>query len=249
MDGIKMKFSVLTSGSKGNSTLVSVSGINILIDAGTNCLYLEQNLKELGFDPGSISYILITHTHVDHISALKVFSKKYDVKIIMTSPMHEELPYVNNYVYIDKFIDINDVRIEVVKLSHDSSDSVSYIVSSNDKSLVYLTDTGYINKKNLKFLKNHSAYIFESNHDIEMLMNSARPHHIKMRILGDKGHLSNEDAASYLNELKGAKTKIVVLAHLSHEANTPEAAIIAHSKLQLPLVIAKQNERTELIEI
>lgn len=163
--------------------------------------------------------------------------------------MHVELPYIDNFDYINEFMYIDDVKIDVVKLSHDSSDSVSYIISSNDKSLVYLTDTGYINKKNKAILKNHSAYVFESNHDIEMLMNSSRPHHIKLRILGDKGHLSNDDSASYLSELIGARTKLIVLAHLSSEANSGEVAIEAHSKHNIPLIVAKQTERTELIEI
>lgn len=244
-----MRISVLASGSKGNSTLISVGGKNILLDAGMNSLYIEKNLRELGVEPSTIDAIFITHTHTDHVSSLKVFCKKYNPKVIMTAKMHVEVPYITNFEYIQDEYYLGDVVIKKIGLSHDSSDSICYIVSYDNKSCVFLTDTGYINVKNLKLLSNHNAYIFESNHDVEMLMNSSRPHHIKLRILGDKGHLSNEDSAQYLSKIIGPKTKYIILAHLSREANSKELALASHNYENIELIISDQDFRTELIEL
>ena len=142
------------------------------------------------------------------------------------------------------------------KLSHDAEDINGYIIENKEDSLVYTTDTGYINQKNHKLLQNKTIYIFESNHDVEMLMNSKYPFHIKQRILGDYGHLSNKDSAYYLSKFIGDKTKYVVLAHLSHENNTKELAQttleneLKNKNKKIPkIIIATQDQRTDLIEL
>ena len=110
--------------------------------------------------------------------------------------MLKELEYLENYSIIntDK-IKIKDLEIDVIKTSHDTEDSVGYIVNNDDKSIVYITDTGYINQKYFNILSNRNVYIMESNHDIEMLNNSKYPFALRQRILSDKGHLSNYDSA------------------------------------------------------
>jgi phosphoribosyl 1,2-cyclic phosphodiesterase len=87
-----------------------------------------------------------------------------------------------------------------------------------------MTDTGYISEKNIPYMKNKHYYILESNHDVKMLLQTKRSHDLKMRILGDSGHLSNEDSAMFFSEMIGERTKAVYLAHISEEANTPEVA-------------------------
>ena len=98
--------------------------------------------------------------------------------------------------------------------------SIGFVIKSDNKSLAYITDTGYINNKYFDVLYNHNLYIMESNHDVAMLMEGNYPHQLKKRILGNKGHLSNDDAAYYLSEFIGDKTKTVILAHLSDDNNT-----------------------------
>lgn len=252
-----MKVIVLSSGSKGNTTYIESDKAKILIDAGNTCKYIINKFEELKINPNELDAILITHTHIDHIGGLKTLIKKINPCIYFSEKMQSYLDYVGNYQLIDKeqFI-IKDMIIDVIKTSHDTEDSMGYIISSNNKSIVYITDTGYINRKYFELLRNRDFYIMESNHDIEMLNNSSYPFATRQRILSDKGHLSNYDSAKYLANFIGDKTKYIVLAHLSHENNTYE---LAYNTLRERLdseeivfnniIIGKQNEETELIEI
>ena len=196
-----MQISVLSSGSKGNSTLLQTKNTKILIDLGVTKSYVEQKLKEIEVEPKNIDAILITHTHVDHIQGLKVFLKKYSPLVYVTTELKsilEEYDLNANYIlYEENEANINDIKITIIKTSHDAPGSVGFVIRENDKSFAYITDTGYIINKYFELLKNHNLYIMESNHDVSMLMEGNYPHQLKKRILGNKGHLSNEDAAYY----------------------------------------------------
>ncbi len=254
-----MKTCVLSSGSGGNSTYVEAGNTKILIDLGTSSLYVEKKLKEIDINPEEIDAIIITHEHVDHIKGIKVFIKKYHTKLILSEillkTIYNEIK-PENYELIDKDIILNDLKITAFKLSHDAADINGYLIENKDKSLVYVTDTGYINQKNHKLIQNKNIYIFESNHDVEMLMNSRYPFHIKQRILGDYGHLSNKDSAYYLSKIIGDNTKTIILAHLSKENNTDELALTTlkkelekKNKKIKNIQIAHQDQRTDLIEL
>lgn len=252
-----MKISVLSSGSKGNTTYVESNGTRILIDAGNTAKYINSALVDIGVDPKSIDAILITHTHVDHISGLKTLLKSINPTIYMTSKMHLQLDFITNYNFIDSdSFKIGNVNIKTIKTSHDVDDSLGYILDDGNSSVVYITDTGYINRKYFDVLCNKSIYIMESNHDVEMLNNSSYPFMTRKRILSDKGHLSNYDSAKYLSSFIGSKTKVIILAHLSHENNTYELALgtlrerLVNDNIKFDnIIISGQNERTELIEI
>ena len=254
-----MRVCVLASGSRGNATFVSSSATNLLIDLGYTSLHMEKKLNEISIDPRSIDGILITHTHVDHTSALKVFIKKYNTKLYLTQKMYEELNAlfpIDNYEIIDGDFSVQDIDVKIIKTSHDASDSNGYILESNGNSVVYITDTGYINSKNFHNLSDKNIYVFESNYDVNMLMNGKYPYHIKQRILSDKGHLSNEDSSYYLSRFIGDNTKVVILAHLSQENNNPDIALntlknclIENNIAFNNIIIAKQEERTEVFEL
>ena len=255
-----MRISVLSSGSKGNSTLVETKNTKILIDLGVTKSYVEEKLGELEVDPKEIKAILITHTHVDHIQGLKVFLKKYHPKIyvnkIILSLLYEYTEDFDYELYDDNDIQIDDIKVEVIKTSHDVKGSVGFIIKNENKSFVYITDTGYINNKYFEKLKNHNLYVMESNHDIKMLMDGKYPFNLKQRILGDKGHLSNDDSAYYLSEFIGNKTKTIILAHLSDDNNTYLKAeetlrkiLISKNKKVSNILIAKQKQRTDWIEV
>ncbi|MFV0249841.1 MAG: MBL fold metallo-hydrolase [Bacilli bacterium] len=254
-----LKISVLSSGSKGNATFVASPTTNILIDLGTSSLYTEKSLKELEVDPKEINGIIITHLHTDHINGLAVFIKKYNTKVYLTQKMFQELILsvnLNNFEIIqDEFI-IGDIFITALKTSHDVTDSNGYIIEYGDKSIVYITDTGYIHEKYHLKLENRSMYIMESNHDINLLMNGEKPYPTKQRVLGDVGHLSNLDSANYLSKFIGKDTKNIVLAHLSEKDNDPEIALnnlistlTKNNKEVVNIIVAKQNIKTEMIEI
>lgn len=252
-----MIVSVLSSGSKGNTTFIQTNNTKILIDAGNTSKYILEKLTEINVDPTTIDAILITHTHIDHVKGLPVLLKKINPCVYITQKMLKELEYLENYSIIntDK-IKIKDLDIDVIKTSHDTEDSVGYIVNNDDKSIVYITDTGYINQKYFNILSNRNVYIMESNHDIEMLNNSKYPFALRQRILSDKGHLSNYDSAKYISKFIGSKTKYVLLAHLSEENNTEELALetldkrLKKEKIAVDnIIIAKQNQATDLINI
>ena len=252
-----MKLCVLSSGSKGNTTYIESPNAKILIDCGNSSKYITEKLQSLNIEPKDLDAILITHVHSDHVKGLEVFSKKTTATIYMTKKMYPYLDFVNNYQFIetDKII-IKDLTVDVIKTSHDTEDSVGYIVNNDNKSIVYITDTGYINKKYFNLLSNRTIYIFESNHDIEMLNNGRYPFELRQRILSDKGHLSNYDSAKYLSEFIGPDTNRIILAHLSEENNTEELALstlndrLNKEKIVFKnIIIARQNEETELINI
>ena len=252
-----MKVCVLSSGSKGNTTYIETDKTKILIDCGNSCKYIADKLKELNIKLNEIDAIFITHVHSDHIKGLQVLTKKINPIIYMTEKMYPYLDYVTNYQFIkSNVIEFKDTKIDVIKTSHDADDSVGYIVNSGNASVVYVTDTGYINKKYYDILSNRNVYIFESNHDIEMLNNGSYPFELRQRILSDKGHLSNYDSAKYLSKFIGQSTKKIILAHLSEENNTEELAMSTLKDRLIKdnidfknIIIAKQNKETELITI
>lgn len=255
-----MQASVLSSGSKGNSVLVKTDNTKILIDLGVTKSYTEEKLRELDMDPNEIKAILITHTHVDHIQGLKVFLKKYHPKLyvnkVILNLLYEYIDDFDYEVYEKSTFNIDDINVKVIKTSHDADGSVGFVLENNQRSLVYITDTGYINKRYYDVLSNRNMYIFESNHDVEMLMNGRYPFHIKQRIVGDKGHLSNVDSSYYLSGFVGNNTNTIVLAHLSDDNNTYDkaleaikSALASKNKSVKNILIAKQKERTELMEV
>lgn len=253
-----MKFCVLASGSKGNCTYVETSKHHILIDIGTTCLNIEKKLKEKNISPSSIDMVLVTHAHTDHIAGLPVFLKKYHPQVYITEKIEKEAHLkLAEPIYIEKNIELDELKIIVLKTSHDVEDSNGYILEEGNSSFVYITDTGYVSERYHELLSNRGAYVFESNHDVEKLMNNPNyPHQTKIRILSDRGHLSNEDSAYYLAKFIGNKTRVVVLAHLSEQNNTPELALDSlkkelqvHQKDFSDIVVATQKEATELFNI
>lgn len=253
-----MRICNLASGSKGNCTYIETKNHKILIDVGTTSIQIEKNLFEIGVNPSDIDIVLITHAHIDHIKGLKVFNKKYKPQIYITDLILKEANLLDMECnLIQDLDDIKDVKITSINLSHDVKDIKGYIIEEDKASVVYITDTGYINELYFDYIKNKSIYIFESNHDIEKLMNNSNyPHNTKIRILGDKGHLSNKDSAYYLSKLIGDNTKYIVLAHLSEQNNTEELALtclietLKCKNLSAPkILIAKQDEISEIIEL
>lgn len=255
-----MKVCVLSSGSKGNSTLVITKNSKILIDLGTSSLYVEKELEKLNIKCNELNGILVTHIHVDHIKGLKVFIKKYNPTLYVTEKLlgllEDQIGKFNYIIYENKKAIINDIVVDVIKTSHDAGESVGFIIKNNDKSIVYITDTGYINSRYYDKLFNNNVYILESNHDIKMLREGPYPYYLQQRVISDKGHLSNKQASDYLAKFIGADTKKIVFAHISEKNNSEEKVLETFSEVMKEnnikfndVEVARQNEATELIEV
>lgn len=213
-----MKVDLLCSGSKGNSCLVRSGNTSILIDAGSTKRYLMNALAECSCGVQDLDALLVSHTHSDHISQIKHFAH-------LPTYSYCDLDVENHHIVVpsSSFV-VNDFHIRVIGLSHDAPHTVGYVIEDGKEKLVYITDTGYLPNRVKTELVNADHYIFESNHDLKMLMDTNRPIFLKQRILSDSGHLSNEDSAVHLATLVGDRTRNIVLAHLSQEANVPELA-------------------------
>jgi phosphoribosyl 1,2-cyclic phosphodiesterase len=231
-----MDFYILASGSKGNATLVTDGKTTILIDIGLTRKALEEALLKTPFRFEYIHFVLITHEHSDHLKGVDFFPIE---KRFATKKTTQVLPQ-QTFTHYEE-INVGSFIVVPLPTSHDAKDPVGLILISPSDRLVYMTDTGYISEKNLALMNNADYYILESNHDVKMLLQTERSQLLKHRILGDTGHLSNEDAALCLTDMVGPKTKQIFLAHLSEEANTEEKALNACIRMFRKRLISLTN--------
>lgn len=227
-----LKVSILASGSSGNVTYIESEKKKLLVDSGLSGKKINELLKKIDRDASDLDGILVTHEHRDHIHGVGVLARKYHLDVYANektweamSPIIGEIKTEQKFIFeMGKTLSIGDIDIESFGVSHDAIAPQFYSFHKNDKRFVMLTDTGYVSDSMRGILSNADAYLFESNHDIEMLRMGAYPWHLKQRILGDKGHLSNEDGALALAEIIGNKTKRIYLGHLSKDNNIKELA-------------------------
>ena len=248
-----MEALIIGSGSKGNSTLLITDTKKILIDVGFSYPKTKMMLERHNYKPSDIDFILLTHEHKDHISGLASFVKKEKKFVYIPSGMYKVINKIVDADYIipvkeDK-ITIDDLTIRFLPTSHDAVDPVGFVIEDSE-SLVYMTDTGYISKRNISYMKNKNIYILESNHDVKMLMEGPYPYILKQRVVSDTGHLSNEMSGKYLSEMIGDNTKKIILAHLSETNNIEDLALntvknIIENKVEV--VAARQNEELEVV--
>ena len=241
---------ILASGSKGNATLIYSEKTNILLDLGISPKSCNEKLSKIGKNLSEVQYFLFTHNHSDHIKFYKEVpvDNRYALKNVIELPKENTLKLFTEYQF-------GDFKVIPIKANHDAETTCGYLFKNGEEELVYLTDTGMIGKKTLSYIKNKDYYIIESNHDVDMLLQSNRPQFLIDRIMSNKGHLSNEDSAFYMTSLVGEKTKKIILAHLSEECNTPEIALNTYRKVfkfkktsltNIDLKCAKQYEEVSL---
>ena len=232
-------FLSLVSGSSGNCQVVSDGRTTLLIDCGLSASRLSELLQSVGVSPLDLSAILITHEHSDHIKGAGVVSRKYGLPVFATEGTHSAIancgiPDENiRYISPDKPFSIGSVAVRAFSIPHDAIAPVGYSFFWGKTKLSVATDMGYMNSYILDNLKESTAVILESNHDIEMLKNGRYPEYLKRRILGNNGHLSNKDAANTVLKLLESGTRHIMLAHLSADNNTPRKAIMETAELAI----------------
>lgn len=231
---------ILASGSKGNMTYLKVGDIRIFVDAGISYQKIKNKMDAYGEDISQVKTLLLTHEHHDHIAGLKTLLKQSHIESIYVSKgtyqaLHSEIKDLMKdricWIQSDQIYQIDVLRIQTIMLSHDAKEPIGFVFFHNEKKYVHLTDTGYVDFTYDALLANADVYLLEANHDPMKLMHSARPFLLRKRIMGELGHLSNQDAAVLMNRYMGRKPTIWVVAHISEDCNSVldiEEAIVAN---------------------
>ena len=206
-----MRLVSIASGSSGNCIYVGSDQSHILVDAGISNKRIEQGLNEIGLKGAELDGVVITHEHSDHIKGLGVLARKHHVPIYGTKETLEEVAAntkLGEYpkellhpVLPDADFEIGDLTLEPFSIHHDAANPVAYRVSHEKKSVAVATDIGHFDQYTIDHLKNLDALLLEANHDIRMLQVGRYPYYLKQRILGERGHLSNENAGRLLCRL------------------------------------------------
>lgn len=254
----------LGSGSKGNATVVRCGETVGLIDAGLSFSALKARLRSVGIAADALSFVVLTHEHDDHISALSELATAYDVPIyanaetLRAARLKKEIPLKNAMEIGEIPFRIGALEFEPIKVSHDAANPYGYSVNDGTARFSYATDLGVMTDKIKEAFSESSLVMIESNHDREMLFGGRYPEYLKRRIWGGKGHLSNDVCAETVVELAEKGVKRFVLSHLSEENNLPELAYFATvsalraigaEKEDVEITVAKQREVTGFIEV
>lgn len=226
-----LELCTLASGSSGNSLLVTDGRTHVLVDAGISCRRICTGLKELGVEPTELAGVLITHEHSDHISGLTTLTKQLRLPVYASPGTGRQLCY--RIAFLEELLrpvapgegfSIGGLAIESFPTSHDAAESVGYALSAGGRKAAVVTDLGYVTGAVLRGIRGADLLVAEANHDVEWVQSGPYSYHLKARILGDRGHLSNEAGAELAWTAVEGGARTVVLAHLSHENNTPARA-------------------------
>ncbi len=230
----------LSSGSKGNATLVWTEESAILIDAGISGLQVRRRIDDSGLSIEDIDAILVSHEHIDHVRGTEILSRKYGKKVYATRETWNSGKFLaENRGILKREMSFGDITVKTFPVPHDAADPVGFEIFHGDAKVIAVTDIGYAPPYLLETMKDASLVIIESNHDVEMLKaNPKYPPYLKNRILGRDGHLSNDDCAKALSAALNRDAVAVMLAHLSEENNRPELArSVAESSVDVPVMV------------
>lgn len=253
---MSVQIASLNSGSNANCYYVGNSNEAVLIDAGLSCRETEKRMKRLGLDIKKIKAIFISHEHADHIAGLEVLSKKFQLPVYITpatlrnSKLKLE-PHLITSFRKNKTISIGTFDILPFAKSHDADDPHSFVVSAHGLKIGVITDIGYACKQVLKHFAQCHAVFLESNYCEEMLMNGGYPYHLKQRISGDKGHLSNKQALDLFLNCKAPHLQLLILSHLSQNNNKPQIVenLFAPQAGDVQVVIASRYKESEIFTL
>ena len=224
-------FCTLASGSEGNCAVYVSGRQRILVDAGKNTRYINERLRELALSVGELTHILITHSHSDHVSALPVLMKHTRATLVCSSDtfsaIADKLPQgvpVQLFEPGEGFW-LGDCPVKTFATSHDAAGSCGFVLGKGREQVAVCTDLGTMDGSIFEAIRGSRVVLLESNHDVEMVKTGPYPYPLKVRILSERGHLSNGFAAKVAVRLGQSGTGTVLLAHLSAENNEPRLAL------------------------
>ncbi len=264
-----MQLYSIASGSSGNCIYVGTDQTGILVDTGISKKRIEEGLAKEDLSLDSIEAIFITHEHTDHISGLGPVLRKVPIPVYATTETIEAIWQKENMKGIgeeifhpvepETSVDIHDMEVMPIHISHDAANPVCYTCKSHHKKIGIATDMGCYTSDIVSHLKDCDALLLEANHDINLLEVGTYPYALKMRILGDKGHLSNDSCARLIGEVMHPGLKHILLGHLSKENNFPDLAyrsveyeleqIDGWKDLDITLSVADRSTPTHIITI
>jgi phosphoribosyl 1,2-cyclic phosphodiesterase len=262
--------SVLASGSRGNTAVVESSKARILVDAGISCRETFKRLRQAWVDPRSLSAIVITHEHADHVYGLATLARKLDVPVFMTGATHQawarslrdDAGHLPKLAKLEVFsagrqFQVADITVTPFTIPHDAADPVGFTFHAEGCKVAVATDLGYMPASVRDHLRRCDVLIIESNHDVEMLRVGPYPWSVKQRVMSRVGHLSNESLAQFFAQDYDGGASHIVLAHLSEQNNHPEVARRTaedalgpqQTLLQNRLMLAAQDTPMETIRL
>lgn len=253
-----MKFASLGSGSRGNAALIEADDTRILLDNGFAACEVESRLRQLGAEPDSITAIVVTHEHQDHIKGVGAFARRYRLPVWMTVGTHREnrcgdLPEIKLFSSHDDGFRIGALQVDPFPVPHDAREPAQFVFSAEGRRLGILTDIGFYTPHITEMLQSCDALFLECNHDEDMLASGPYPPALQRRVAGRLGHMSNTQAAGFLAQFDLGRLQHIIAAHLSEKNNSPELVREALSSVSDTidecLTIASQDQVTELFEI
>ena len=231
---MEIKFLSLASGSSGNCYYIGTQDYGILIDAGIGVRTIKKALKDNNIEFEKVIGLFITHDHADHIKSAGFLGEKHNIPVYTTEDIHAGMNRsygMTQKIYQSKRViekevpfQLRDLTITAFEVPHDGSDNVGYLVECADVRIAFATDLGHITPTVKKYMSMANHLILEANYDSEMLNYGSYPQHLKNRILGYNGHLSNKECADFLAEIYKPSMKHIFLCHLSRDNNQPELA-------------------------
>ena len=264
-----MQLYSIASGSSGNCIYLGEEDGGILIDAGISRKRIVTGLERKGLSLDDIKAIFITHEHSDHISGLGPVLRKNPIPVYATADtvsaiwektnMNNISPELFHSIRPEEEIEAGEMLVRPFSISHDAVDPVCYTVEKQGKRAAVATDMGCFDDTIIRGLGQCDSVLIEANHDINMLQVGPYPYSLKMRILGNKGHLSNTSCADLIKDILHKDLKHLVLGHLSRENNFPQLAYRTvldelektetWGTLDTRLMVASRDEPTELLKI
>lgn len=258
-----LRFSVLASGSTGNAFYIESNEQKLLVDAGLSGKQLDRLFSQVHVDPREIDGILVTHEHSDHVRGLGIIARKYNLPIYANAKTWKAMEKSIGKLTVDQKFHFNmeevktfgDIDVESFGVSHDAAEPMFYTFHNQGKKVAIVTDLGYVSERIKKTISGADAFIFEANHDVSMLRMGRYPWSVKQRILGDSGHVSNEDSALALCDVVENNTQRIYLAHLSQDNNMKDLArmsvgnILSERGIDIDLFDTDPSHATPMFEI